>query len=696
MFPNIPPFLVIVIKKTCPLILLTIFILPVICNSQPDIRFEQMSVSNLRKSAKLARTKKDYFTAIDFYEKLLIRKPTDYKSTFQLAEMYRFTRNYTKAKSAYDKAYELNPDKNLLSLYFVGRMQMTQEEYTKAIENFEIFRKKYKDKNEGFKYRNHAKILIEGCELALLDTSFSQTKTEFLSGGVNMAYNEFNPTPLTTNLLLFSSLRSDTVIHYIDSLHKDTSTFKSGFYLAQKSGGSWRFIGKYDGPFEYNNFDVGNACFSLDSSRIYFTKCKKNWKYEIICNIYYSEKSEGIWGDPVKLSSVINNNKYSSTQPAIGLNPKNGNEILYFSSNNPDGHGGYDLWYSEKIKGEFSEMRNLGGRINTRSDEICPYIDTESSTLYFSSNGHPTYGEMDIFKSFGHKTKWMKNPVNIGKPFNSPADDLYYIEFNQAKEGFFTSNRDGGIALKNPNCCDDIYSFAHDKIVRYIHKSQLISDNDVQIKSGDVSVYLRDSETGDTTYLKSVEIDANGKFNLALDDELHYLLVIESPNHFVQSIEIPRTGKEIKSNETDTIKLTAITDKSFILENIYYDFDEFVLTKKAELAIDSFLLKLLNLNPEIKIEISSHTDSKGSDEYNVRLSQKRAESVVQYLRKKGIAMSRLRAKGYGKTKPIASNKNPDGTDNPIGRQLNRRTEFKVFGFEQKVKYKEIPTSEFAK
>jgi len=291
----------------------------------------------------------------------------------------------------------------------------------------------------------------------------------------------------------------------------------------------------------------------------------------------------------------------------------------------------------------------------------------------------------------------MTRPENLKKPFNSPADDLYFIYGNKPEEGFLTSNREGGIALKNPTCCDDIYLFVYDEFRRYQYRSVILSDDvDIKIISGDVQVFLRDPETSDTTYLKTVEISKDGMIYINVERGLDYLLIIESPDHFVQAVEIPDEDEEINFNETDTIRITRLTDRSFVLENIYYDFDDWKLTKKAEMAIDSFLLKILMLNPEIKVELSSHTDAKGSGEYNIRLSQKRAESVLHYLKKKGISSSRMVAKGYGKTKPIAPNVNTDGSDNPEGRQLNRRTEFKVIGFKHKVKYKGIPSNDYAK
>ena len=657
----------------------------------------EVKTYHLKKAASHAEREKDYFSAIVYYEKYLIRKPSDYKASFALAQMYRLTRDYHRASQQYQKAYELEVEKNILALYFLARMHMTQERYDEAVKTFSTFRKKYKSKKNEFNYRRLAKARIEGCEMALIDSSYKdKVYLNHLKNGVNMAYNEAAPVPRGNDQLVFASLRSDTIIHYNDSLFKDTSDFRSSFYLASKENKEWVFKSKLKGPFEYNDFDVSNGCFSLDKKRFYYTKCSKNWKFEIICHIFYSEWENETWSDPVELNENINQKKYSSTQPSVGLNPKNGAEILFYSSNRPEGRGEFDLWYSEVKKNEFSESRNLGGRINTDANEVTPFFDPESSILYFSSDGHPGYGELDIFKSFGNKSKWMKNPENLGKPFNSPADDLYYIYGESPEEGFITSNREGGIALKNPTCCDDIYTFVYDEFRRYSYNAVIISDNsNYKISDGEILVYLRDPESSDTTYLKSAEI-INGKVSIKVERGLDYLLIVQSPDHFIQSLDIPPKNRKRDYSETDTIVVTKLSDQSFILDNIYYDFDDWKLRAESELVIDNYLLKILQLNPEIKVEISSHTDAKGSGEYNIKLSQKRAESVVMYLRKKGISSSRMVAKGYGKTNPIAPNTNLDGSDNPEGRQLNRRTEFKVIGFKHKVEYKKIQTGKNVK
>ncbi|MEQ8521853.1 MAG: OmpA family protein, partial [Vicingaceae bacterium] len=458
-------------------------------------------------------------------------------------------------------------------------------------------------------------------------------------------------------------------------------------FKASLENDAWIQKGEITGGINAKDKDVANLTLNPSGDKIYFTRCYKNWKYKTICQIYVSQYHDGAWNEPVKVNGEINHKKYTNTQPSIGIDPKKGHDIMYFSSDRPGGKGGLDLWYSELKNGVFTTPRNCGTRINTPGDEITPFYDIESNALYFSSDGHPGFGAMDIFKAYGQKSKWIKEVENLRMPFNSPADDLYLIYGENPKEGYLTSNRLGGIALKNPTCCDDIYHFEHDEYKIFNYQAQLLSDgeeNEERLTKATIDVYIRDTETGDTSLIKTVSVDSRGRFTLKVLRDLNYLLIVESKDHFKKTLKIPRDEKQRLYNEMDTIRLQKITEEAIVLKNIYYDFDDWSLTSKAKLAIDSFLLELLLLNSDIIVEISSHTDAKGSSEYNIRLSQKRAESVVSYLRQKGISRNRMVAKGYGKTKPIAPNKKADGSDNPEGRQLNRRTEFRVIGFEKDI------------
>ncbi|MBS1542781.1 MAG: OmpA family protein, partial [Bacteroidetes bacterium] len=322
----------------------------------------------------------------------------------------------------------------------------------------------------------------------------------------------------------------------------------------------------------------------------------------------------------------------------------------------------------------------LGPEINTSGNEMFPYV-SENGKFYFSSDGHPGYGMLDIFVVNRINGKTVID--NLGQPMNSTADDFGLFLF-RVDRGFFTSNRDGGKGD------DDIYTFVNEdpnlKVVNYYLQGitymwrkdstkEILPETKVTMLDGKGDV-MQDYVTGN-----------DGKFLFRVYENENYTLIGETDGFLVKRGPYTTIGKSIR---LDTLKelITNVTldtllvldrlqkDVVFELKNIYFGYDSANIRPESARELDK-LVDILNDNPEIKIEMGSHTDSVGSVAFNINLSQRRAEATVNYLIKKGIAPERMVAKGYGESKPIARNTNPDGTDNPIGRQRNRRTEFKI-------------------
>jgi outer membrane protein OmpA-like peptidoglycan-associated protein len=406
---------------------------------------------------------------------------------------------------------------------------------------------------------------------------------------------------------------NDLIISSISDLD-DSSALAKLYLLKADPSGSYKRLEFAEGPFHDGKSNTANGNFSPDRDKFYFTRCNEIGGQKYQCVIYVSEKRGKKWSEPRKLGKQINQDYHTSTHPFATRIKKD--EILFFVSDRPGGSGGKDIWFSVIKNGkEYSDARNLGTKINSPGDEVTPFYDEKNATLYFSSDGMKNMGGFDIYSSRGTPSKW-STPENTGYPINSSADDIYFIPQQDRRNGYIVSNRSCG---KQPStCCDHIYSFSSD-------------------------------------------------------------LPAHTP---VTSVGAPAAATENDMARKDTVRTNFSEAKSiqkntaYILHNVYFEFDDADLTAEATAELDR-LVDVINESDAPQIEISAHTDNRGTEEYNNRLSQMRAEIVMNYLIKKGIDKKRIMAKGYGESQPIAPNSNPDGTDNPEGRLKNRRIEFKI-------------------
>jgi outer membrane protein OmpA-like peptidoglycan-associated protein len=588
-------------------------------------------------------------------------------------------RNYEAAEKMYASVYKGASAKYPEALYYLADMQKSNGQYDKAKANFQKFREEYRGEDRDLK--KAAAKEIEFCDSAKKILAIDKKIiVEHLNPEINKVNVESAPLSLDENTMVFSSLRTDKKEYYIEGDTNNAMVRK--FYKASKIHNKWEFAGEWDAPFNRTGFNTGNGTMTPDGKKMYFTRCKPNWAGEMICAIYVSEKSGDTWSEPEKLDKKINNPKFSNTMPSVAIDPVKGNEIVYFVSNRKGGKGGLDIWYFvlDKKKGEYGVPKNAG-KINTKKDEITPYFDNETRTLYFSSKGHAGLGGFDVYKAIGDGKKWM-SAENLGVPINSGADDLYFTISKNREEGFMVSNRKGGVALKNETCCDDIYSY---KYTQYIHVSikgivyTPVDGSRKNLNDATVELYSKDRVTGERFLIKTLQSDPNGNYDVKLEAGNDYQLLVRKDGYLSNSYDF--STKTITTSQVleKDIPLESIPKEPIRIPNVRYEFDKSEILEASKIALDTTVLRLMLDNPQIIVEIASHTDSKGNDSYNMKLSQKRAESVVSYLISKGVASERLKAKGYGETKPVAPNENPDGSDNPENRALNRRTDFKIVG-----------------
>ena len=605
----------------------------------------------------------EYNSAAEKYNQIV--KEDDPKTNFLLAESYRKSNQIKKSSDYYKKAIE-NGYKDEIVHYYLALSLKANSKINEAITTINNYLQKGKNK----KYIAYAKAELKNLNKLknYPDSSYYSVKN---LDAINSNLTEYSPT--YSNGKLFFVSNRDTEKRY-----KGTGTPFTDIYEIKTKGAivdknSLKIL-----PNNINHEEVneGSITFSKDGMFMIFAKGndgKSSGRNNV--DLYYSRYRSNKWQTPRLLN--INNSKSWDSTPFLSVDGK----TLYFSSNRPNGYGGTDIYKANLNKrGRWINLQNLGPEINTPGNEMYPYV-SEDGKLYFASDYHLGFGGLDIMiatRKGGEIS--IKNP---GKPLNSEGDDFGIYFFNQTK-GFFTSNRIGGKGD------DDIYTFINNdpelKIVNYkLTGNTLTPENEnsyLTLDNSTVKLTDRNNNIIEETFTGN-----DGSFSFIVYPEEEYYLVGEKENYFNSRVEFNTLGKtadkaKLKdfvtniSFEKNLILEKIILNKSIVLENIYYDLDRANIRDDAALELNK-LVRILIDNPKISIELSSHTDDRATVEYNLDLSQRRAESAVNYIISKGINKNRLIAKGYGESELIIKNATSEEEH-----QINRRTEFKVIKYDE--------------
>ncbi len=607
-----------------------------------------------------------YEKVIDYYKGTLKKDPNNGKANYFLAESYRLSNRIKESEPFYARAKGKGVNPDSVKLYYAKSLQANAK-YSESRAVLEELERTTNDE----KIKSRAQREIDGIDyLDKLSQKKSYYKIKNLEA-INTPFTEYAPV-YSNNELYFTSSRSNARIY------EATGTPFTDIYKAETNGANVNASTIAPLPSFINESNINEGCitFTPDGKTMIFAKGNNGKrKGAIDVDLYLSRYRNGQWAEP----TPININQPDAWESTPALSPDG--RTLYFSSNRKGGFGGLDIYSAQMDgRGRFGRVKNLGPEINTAGEELFPYV-SESGKMFFSSDGHPGYGMLDIFEVKRANGKTVVQ--NLGEPVNSTADDFGIYLF-KADRGFFTSNREGGMGD------DDIYTFINEdpdlKVVNYYLQGityMTRKDSTLEILPN-TKVALLDQE-GEV--MQDFVTGNDGKFLFRVYENEDYSLLGETDGFITKRQSYTTVGKsvpleslkELVTNITlDTIMVLDRKERNriFRLENIYFGYDSAVIRKEAARELDK-LVTLLNDNSDLKIEMGSHTDSVASDVYNIQLSQRRAEATVNYLIKKGIDPARLVAKGYGESKPIARNTNPDGSDNPVGRQRNRRTEFKI-------------------
>lgn len=544
---------------------------------------------------------------------------------------------------------------------FLGDAYHINYQFDLAIETYNKYLSIAPDHNN-HEMRLEAIRKIEMCKVGKeLVITPVKVKIENIGSAVNSTYADYSPVlSADESTMIFTTRRPETTGGKLDEF----GLYFEDIYISYKTDSTWSkavSIGtsiNTDG----NEATVG---ISVDGQIILIYKDDAGDG-----NLYSTSLNGDQWSKPEKLNDNINTKDW---EPSAFISA-DGN-ILYFTSNREGGLGGRDIYKSNKLpNGEWAKATNLGPTINTSFDEDAPFIHPDGVTLYFSSNAHRTMGGFDIFSTHLSAQNEWTNPVNIGYPINTTEDDIFYVVSPDNKRAYYSSVKEGGIGEKD----NYVITFSEYKEPPLTLLKGVITDICGRVPPV-VEIIVTDNETEKVVGIYHSN-SKTGQYLFILPPGKNYNITYESEGYLFHSENLDVLMNTNYYVIRKAIQLEPIVVGSrIVLNNIFFDFDKATLRPISKVELTK-LFKLLNKNKELVVEIAAHTDSKGSDDYNIKLSQQRAQSVVDYLIGKGISKNQMVAKGYGESQPVANNNNPDGSDNPVNRQLNRRVELKVIAF----------------
>lgn len=615
----------------------------------------------------------EFFEATKQYRKIYNRltkreeRPLRGEVAYKLGICYQRLNRPANAAASYQNAirYEY-PDSNVYLR--LAQMLQANGKYPQAIKEYQTYLEWQPDDKM-------AKNGIRGCELAIAGKNDDPSRYIVKQSKIfNSRRSDFAPMygDKEYNTLYFTTTNEKSTG---ESKSEITGMKKGDIWISKKNEkGEWQRPEPVEGELN-TDADEGIISISPDGQTMYLTVAKRSETSSTSVEIHTSRRSDASWSASQKFD-ILNDTITAVGHPAVSPDGK----YLYFSSDMPGGYGGLDIWRINLID-RGGSLENLGPQINTAGNESFPYVRSDS-LLYFSSDGHPGFGGLDMFKARLNSTGDRWSVDNLGMPLNSTGDD-FGITFGPGESGFFSSNRNDARGY------DHIYSFLLPDLKISI-SGWVVDKDDEPVPNAIIRIVGNDGSNQ-----KEVARD-DGSFKFNLQRGVKYVMLAGAKGYLNQKVEFESDTAEEDAEYGIDFILASIYKPS-VVENIFYDFDKATLRPESKEALDEIAV-MLDDNPNVSIEMGAHTDRKGSEEYNINLSERRAKSVVDYLLEKGINPGRLTWVGYGKTQPKTVTKRinkefpqfPEGEtltaeyietlspeDQETADQINRRTEFQV-------------------
>ncbi len=598
-----------------------------------------------------------FVSAAEVYHTLIDKNYNADYATRQLADSYAYMRNPDSAVVYYEKAVKQN---NIPIAYYYNYAQALRA--TKNYKESRAWLKKFKDAGGEIKKDRFSK------DSDFITSIYNAKQQYFLS-----------PVNFNSELSDFGAYEYDGNIYFASAKDKGVSTKHIygwneepflDIYVKSKSANDSISSHKSKLEGDINSvYHDGPLTITNDGKTMYFSR--NNFNDNVLgkddagmtnLKIYKASLIDGLWTNIEELN--FNSNAYSTGHPALNSDDTK----LYFTSNMPGGFGGSDIYYVNITDGSIGTPQNLGNIINTDKNEMFPFVNNENA-LFFSSDGHPGLGLLDVFGTVSDANSNIVNVLNLGVPVNSRKDDFSFFMNDDGLSGYFASNRDGGVGS------DDIY--AYDRIPNLVIEGTVTDENNEPVTNALVELFDNDNN-------KIVDLitDENGHYEINIDRDADYKLITKKENHIDDSRNVTSKGIENRiSKLTENIVLNNVPKQDILpiteLYPIYFDFNKYDIRRDGTVELDRIVNLMVNEFPNMIIKIESHTDSRGTSEYNNLLSQDRAKATQKYLIDNGVDASRITEyNGYGEQKLV---NDCDGTNicTEDAHQLNRRTQFIV-------------------
>ncbi len=631
------------------------------------------SVSARLKKADRTYDNGEYFAAADIYKKTQSRisakkqKKLKAEVCFKQGECYRLIGNHARATRAYTQAIKYKYNDSVVFLYNAKSLHALGR-YAEAAKQYDIYLQTHDD--------SLARVGLRGAQQA---NEWKKTATRYVVKAADVLNSkknsDFAPAFMGNEAaaLVFTSNRDNTTNRKANAI---TGAANHDLFTTRRNAsGAWEKPEPLEGEFNTDD-DEGVVAFAPDGKTIYFTRCRIDKAGDVGGEIWTAKRSGGQWTTPTKIT-LFKDSTITVAHPTLSTD----GERLFFVSDAPGGFGGKDIWVAEKTDEGWSVPENMGADINTAGNEMFPFYRNDS-TFYFASDGHAGLGGLDIFKAKKDSTgQWQV--YNMLTPINSNGDDFGIAFENDAERGYFSSNRN------QSKYYDRIYSFELPELV-YAVEGKITDEKGNTLPDAIIKL------VGDNGTNVKIRAKKDGTFRIKLDKNANYIMLATSRGYLNSSARLTTDNLTDSKTFVENFALPTI-GQPIPIDNIFFEFGKADLTPESETALRG-TVKMLTDNPNIAIEIAAHTDCVGSDDANMKLSEARAKSVVDFLVQAGIAPDRLTAKGYGESRPVVVDETmakelrfvkkdeilneklvklltPEQQE--IVNAINRRTEFKV-------------------